>query len=688
MPTPSPIVHVDGAFPQNGHVCTAGETVTITLAENTGVDTWTVSAFSCDDRHVLTDVTIAETGPFEREITVPNDSGSTFLFKSVVNGGVSGIGAAARSNPAYTATFGLFVEPSSGLKYRAPNQTSESSQTHGYTVDDNALIDEILVALDAVEAITDATAESIENTLVLRDEQAGAKFSILHAQQVLVESGTSAPLILGCESGQRIDLYEGATKVLELDDQSGVSVLSGRGTTATRLESNAGQLRLQCPSASNISLMEGASTTIATFADETNVSTLTLPGTGGAAITASAGNLTLSSASAGTISLKEGSTSIFNVLDSSGIATFEGQGSSGARFSTASSNMFLTSGSGFAIFLQSGAVQMMQVAASGASIFADMKGTTSNVIRVDAIGTPPLILRGASGGYVGIEEGTTEVARFSDESNVSTISLRGSSGGTLSTNASNLSLASASGSHVAILESTTEIARFSDESNVSTISLRGSSGGNVVTNTGVLNLSSASGSHVAIRESTTDVARFYDESNTATIELRGSAGEVTHASSNLKLSANSAGALLILEAGAENDTNSPIAGIVKRFAGTTGGRTVTDNWHRLQTTTAASQGLWLSSEINDGECVMIEARIIGNGGAQGAGYFIRGTFRAAGGVVTQIGVTEKSSVEDDSAWDVSFSVSDAQVQINAQGNTGDNVAWECWPSTYLCGAYV
>ncbi len=83
------------------------------------------------------------------------------------------------------------------------------------------------------------------------------------------------------------------------------------------------------------------------------------------------------------------------------------------------------------------------------------------------------IISSASGGYVGLQEGTTEVLRVSDAAGVSTIQGRGTST-VLQANTGNLDLTCAAASSIRCFEGATQVASFADESNVATLSLTGS----------------------------------------------------------------------------------------------------------------------------------------------------------------------------------------------------------------------
>ncbi len=114
------------------------------------------------------------------------------------------------------------------------------------------------------------------------------------------------------------------------------------------------------------------------------------------------------------------------------------------------------------------------------------------------------IISSASGGYVGLQEGTTEVLRVSDAAGVSTIQGRGSST-VLQANTGNLTVDCASGGVVRVREGGTAVCEFYDSGGISNIIGIGSSGTQLVANAGYVRVAASDavvidGSEIDIRD--------------------------------------------------------------------------------------------------------------------------------------------------------------------------------------------
>jgi hypothetical protein len=70
---------------------------------------------------------------------------------------------------------------------------------------------------------------------------------------------------------------------------------------------------------------------------------------------------------------------------------------------------------------------------------------------------------------------------------------------------------------------------------------------------------------------------------------------------------------------------------------------------------------------------MVTARKID--GSQGAGFFVFGTFRRTGTIVTQVGTTVVLPVRDDVDWNVDFSIVAQTVNLRVFGKTSTTIAW-------------
>lgn len=362
-------------------------------------------------------------------------------------------------------------------------------------------------------------------------------------------------LSLNAPAGSYVAIQENLTDVVRIEDQTNVSVISGRGTTATRLESTTGPLRLQCPTGSTIQLMEGSSTNVFNVSDETNVSTLAGQGSGGTRLSAALSNLMLNAPTGSYVALQENSTDVLRVSDESNISTVQGQGTSGARFSSSGNNVFLSSGSAsFSVFIQAGtSTNMCQIAAVGTQTFLDLTGSTGNVLRHGGI-SGPLTIRGLSGSYVSIEEGTTEVFRISDTSNVSTLAAQGTAGLEISSPSNtpiNITAGTGAAGVINLKNGSTIVLELQLSSNTTYFTGHGTSGTVVRSNTGNLGLSAPSGSYVAIQENAVDVIRVSDTTGTSVIEGQGAGGLNISAVSNLALLSGSGSIIQLFEGSTE-----------------------------------------------------------------------------------------------------------------------------------------
>jgi hypothetical protein len=63
-------------------------------------------------------------------------------------------------------------------------------------------------------------------------------------------------------------------------------------------------------------------------------------------------------------------------------------------------------------------------------------------------------------------------------------------------------------------------------------------------------------------------------------------------------------------------------------------------------------------------------------------YKISGVFRDSAGTVEQIGDTVKIASETDLGWDVGFSVSSPNVEIQVTGEASVDIDWRCYTHVY------
>lgn len=143
MPSPNPACTVaDGGgaaqtTPPYAAV-TPGNTVTIALADTTGVTTWSITCVACDETTTAATITasltvnaVTKTATF----TAPA-SGKAMIFQSRVNDGVLG----GISQATYTTTFKVATLTSNGLAVSAVNEGTEHNATSGWAGVVNAAV--------------------------------------------------------------------------------------------------------------------------------------------------------------------------------------------------------------------------------------------------------------------------------------------------------------------------------------------------------------------------------------------------------------------------------------------------------------------------------------------------------------------------------------------------------------------
>ncbi len=141
MPNPlCQIKHAVGSYetPTNGFDATPGETVTIKLASDSGVDVWELVCFGTDelsDAAVITASLVIDPLLKTATFTAPV-AGRTWLFRSTVNRGVDADG---QKQASYHATFGVFTKIL-GNRVLGLNERLESNATFGWIVDFNSWI--------------------------------------------------------------------------------------------------------------------------------------------------------------------------------------------------------------------------------------------------------------------------------------------------------------------------------------------------------------------------------------------------------------------------------------------------------------------------------------------------------------------------------------------------------------------
>lgn len=120
---------------------TPSNTITIRLASQTDVDSWSIQCLTTDDNSSADTVnaslvidTVAKTATFTAPV-----AGRTYRFRSRVNNGLDRNGVA---QPSYSTTFCLYTVKN-GRRKIAADETTEGSTTYGWIVPFNALIDSV-----------------------------------------------------------------------------------------------------------------------------------------------------------------------------------------------------------------------------------------------------------------------------------------------------------------------------------------------------------------------------------------------------------------------------------------------------------------------------------------------------------------------------------------------------------------
>jgi hypothetical protein len=174
------------------------------------------------------------------------------------------------------------------------------------------------------------------------------------------------------------------------------------------------------------------------------------------------------------------------------------------------------------IRMYEGVTEIVQLSDESAISTLAFKGTSGGNLTTTT--ADPLYLSPGTGGKVVIRDGTTTYLESALSGNVGTLTGSGSSGTILKSTASDLSLSCGSAAAIKFLENDVNVAALSDVSNVSTLQFKGSSGGAIATDTASLSLASASGSYISLLEGTTEMVRLTDESNVSTLDFKGSSG--------------------------------------------------------------------------------------------------------------------------------------------------------------------
>lgn len=126
---PFPQTLVNGVLPLSGALVTPGSTVTLQIADPTGVNQWTLNCFGTSENSSPTALNSATviTDPLTKtaQISWPNTAGLAGLFTSQVNGGVDVNG---KLRPEWTYRFKISSPLSGSITVGALNETDEAGQ--------------------------------------------------------------------------------------------------------------------------------------------------------------------------------------------------------------------------------------------------------------------------------------------------------------------------------------------------------------------------------------------------------------------------------------------------------------------------------------------------------------------------------------------------------------------------------
>lgn len=132
---PSPICTVNGSATPNGVSVSASTTVTIALADTTGVTSWSIVCTDTDDLGSIPTLTVDHIG--DTATFTSGTAGRSYRFQSIVNGGKD---SNQLPDDALTTSFKAFVPTAAGLQTVCSNETIEGSTAFGWVALLNAAI--------------------------------------------------------------------------------------------------------------------------------------------------------------------------------------------------------------------------------------------------------------------------------------------------------------------------------------------------------------------------------------------------------------------------------------------------------------------------------------------------------------------------------------------------------------------
>jgi hypothetical protein len=189
----SPICTVqDGAgAPQattNGANVTNGNTVTVALVSNAGVNTWTLQCIGTDDLNAAAAINAGITiNALAKTATFPAPAiGSGLIFQSQVNGG---LGSNFTIDKTLTTTFGIWTLTGGGYRVGVQNETFEGNATYGWLTKVNAFFRAGSSGVGTVAYTMDAGSSSVAAGQCLCLATGGTKVTSVMTSGALAAAG-------------------------------------------------------------------------------------------------------------------------------------------------------------------------------------------------------------------------------------------------------------------------------------------------------------------------------------------------------------------------------------------------------------------------------------------------------------------------------------------------------------------
>lgn len=203
---------------------------------------------------------------------------------------------------------------------------------------------------DSSVSVAAATPLATPSTIMSRDGSGNTAVAGLTAASVT----GSTDLTLNCASGSVIKCQENGADVVRISDQGGVSHMSFRGAANARIESVGTTLTVA--SGSGALILQHNITDVCQLSVAANVANIAGQGSSGTTVSANAGPLRMQCASGSEVRIGEGATDVLYISDVGGLATIQGRGGSGSIFGS-TPGYTLVQGSTF-VGLQSDAAQI------------------------------------------------------------------------------------------------------------------------------------------------------------------------------------------------------------------------------------------------------------------------------------------------------------------------------------------